>query len=54
MKDLILSLYLAVLQLVILVINCFILVFNAIRWCVLTLCITVLRLFLKLFDKGDK
>ena len=54
MKDLILSLYLAVLQLVILVINCFILVFNAVSWFVLTSIIVVLKVFLQLFDKENK
>ena len=54
MKDLILSLYLAVIQLVILVINCFILVFNAVSWFVLTSIIVVLKLFIHLFDKEDK
>lgn len=54
MKDIILSLYLAVLQLVILVINCFILVFNAVRWFVLTSIIVVLKVFLQFFDKENK
>ena len=54
MKVLILSLYLAVVQLVVLGINCFILVFNAVSWFVLTSIIVILKTFLHLFDKEDK
>ena len=54
MKDLVISLYLALVQLAVLLINTFILVFNAIRWFVLTSIIVVLKVFLQFFDKEDK
>ena len=54
MKDLVISLYLALVQLAVLLINTFILVFNGIRWLILTVVISLLKVFLHLFDKGDK
>lgn len=54
MKDLVISLYLALVQLAVLLINTFILVFNTIRWFVLTSIIVILKVFLQFFDKEDK